>query len=89
MRAVSANDPSSPLLNLLRWMAAHSQFPSSRLPAKSELLLIMTSAASVEENAANARNPLQRRDQAKDAAMRAHALRRSMVHYKCDNSAKV
>ena len=29
------------------------------------------------------------RDGAKDSALRAHAMRRSLVHFKCDNSAKV
>lgn len=87
--SVSANEPTSPLLGLLRWLAAHSQFPSSRLPAKSELLLILTAAAAAEEGAGGVQNRVQSRDYAKDAAMRAHALRRSMVHYKCDNSAKV
>ena len=29
------------------------------------------------------------RDPARDSALRAHAMRRSQVHFKCDNSAKV
>lgn len=80
---------SSPYLTLLRWLTAYAKFPASRLSARSELLLILTAAAAEEENATARRDPLQRRDQAKDAAMRAHALRRSMVHFRCDNSAKV
>lgn len=86
---MSASETSSPLLNLLRWLAAHAQFPASRLPVRQELLLILTAAAAFEEESANARNPVQHREKGKDSALRAHALRRSMVHYRCDNSAKV
>lgn len=87
--AVSASATASPLLNLLRWLSAHAKFPASRLAPRAELLLILTAAAAFEEAAVNARTPVQRRELGKDPALRAHALRRSMVHYRCDNSAKV
>lgn len=86
---MSASETTSPLLNLLRWLTEHAKFPASRLPPRAELLLILTAAASFEEEAANARAPIQHREMGKDAALRAHTLRRSMVHYRCDNSAKV
>lgn len=86
---MSASETSSPLLNLLRWLTAHAKFPASRLPPRAELLLILTAAAAFEEASINARNRIQHREVGKDAALRAHTLRRSMVHYRCDNSAKV
>jgi hypothetical protein len=76
----------------LRWLATHADFPRARLSDAAERLLLLSIAAREEEAAEQARQNaggVQRRDQAKDAAMRAHAMRRSMVHYRCDNSAKV
>jgi len=70
-------------------MTAHAKFPASRLPPRAELLLIITAAAAFDEANVNARTPVHLRQVGKDAALRAHALRRSMVHYRCDNSAKV
>jgi hypothetical protein len=90
---VSDSVTSSSLLNTLRWLAAHTRFPASRLPTKAETLLLIATAAQHEEAqaAANAAGlfHIKSRDIAKDSALRAHALRRSMVHFKCDNSAKV
>ncbi len=76
----------------LRWLSQFVGFPGNRLPVKAETLLLIATAAETEEaeaNSANLRFNIERRDGKKDAALRAHALRRSMVHYKCDNSAKV
>lgn len=70
-------------------MATYGRFPQSRLPAKAELLLLVSAMAAEEEAAPGNRNIIQRRDAAKDSAMRAHSMRRSLVHYRCDNSAKV
>jgi hypothetical protein len=79
--------------NTLRWLASYACFPASRLPAKAETLLLIAVAAQQEEAQLAARNAglfhIKTRDTAKDSALRAHALRRSMVHFKCDNSAKV
>jgi hypothetical protein len=74
---------------LIRWLAAHTAFPASRLPNEAELLLLFGLAAKTEENAENERHLIVTRNSAKDAALRAHNLRRNQVHYKCDNSAKV
>jgi len=71
-------------------MSAHAAFPRSRLAPRAELLLLLSTCAAIESDGPNQTGGhVQRRDSAKDAAMRAHAIRRSMVHYKCDNSAKV
>jgi hypothetical protein len=90
---VSDSVPASSLLTTLRWLSAHARFPASRLPDKAETLLLIATAAQQEETnaAANASGlfHIKTRDVAKDAALRAHAMRRSLVHFKCDNSAKV
>ena len=49
-------------------------------------LASLVAAAEAEERQ---RFLIQRRDPAQTSALRAHGLRRSQVHYKCDNSAKV
>jgi len=81
---------SAPLLTTLRWLSAQVNFPASRLPDAAERLLLMSVVHEVEEIAFNAsKTPIQRRENAKESAMRAHAMRRSLVHFRCDNSAKV
>jgi hypothetical protein len=86
---VTASD-SVPFLNILRWLSAQVNFPASRLPDAAERLLLMSVVNEVEETAFNAtKKPIQRRENAKESAMRAHAMRRSLVHYRCDNGAKV
>ncbi|HEU5080208.1 MAG TPA: hypothetical protein VFT72_13430 [Opitutaceae bacterium] len=90
--STGTTSPSPPLTQLVRWLGAHTDFPRVRLSDAAERLLLLSVAAANESEAAanqNAGGGVQRRDQAKDAAMRAHAMRRSMVHYRCDNSAKV
>jgi|GEM_PF-334637 hypothetical protein len=88
-----SDSSSSSFLNTLRWLAAHARFPASRLPDKAETLLLIATAAQHEEAQIAARDAglfhIKSRDGAKESALRAHALRRSMVHFKCDNSAKV
>ena len=80
---------SNPLQQTVRWLGAHTLFPSSRLEGRAETLLCIGALAAAQEAAENARFLVQRRDGAKDAALRAHNARRSLVHFKCDNSAKV
>ena len=86
---MSGSEQRNPLEQAVRWMAAHAAFPASRLASGAELLLCVGALAEAQEAAENARFLIQRRDGAKDAALKAHAMRRSLVHYKCDNSAKV
>jgi hypothetical protein len=79
-----------PLLPILRWLAQNARFPGSRLPVKAETLLLLAAAAQTEEVGSNqSRFLITTRDGAKDSALRAHAMRRSLAHYKCDNGAKV
>ena len=79
----------NPLQQTVSWLATHARFPLTRLESSAEVLLCVSALAEAEEAAQAARFLVQRRDGAKDSALRAHALRRSRVHYKCDNSAKV
>ncbi len=83
--AISAD----PLRDTLRWLAAHTCFPLSRLEAPAETLLCFAAAAAAEEAAEQRRFLIKPRDAAQTSALRTHALRRSQVHFKCDNSAKV
>ncbi len=75
---------------VLGWMNRHAGFPRHRLPAKAEQMLCVAALAAEEERAEQQQSfGLQRRDPAMASALRSHALRRTQVHYKCDNSAKV
>lgn len=85
---MSANEE-NPFAQTVRWLAAHAAFPASRLERGAETLLCVGMLAAAQEAAENERFLIERRDGAKDSALRAHAMRRSQVHYKCDNSAKV
>ena len=80
---------SDPLRDTLLWLAQHAGFPTMRLPAKAEALVCVAALAAVEEAREQQRFLIQRRDPAQTSALRAHGLRRSQVHFKCDNSAKV
>jgi hypothetical protein len=80
---------SNPLQVTVSWLASNTRFPTSRLQSHAETLLCIAALAQAAEAAESARFLVQRRDGAKDSALRAHAMRRSQVHYKCDNSAKV
>ena len=80
---------SNPLQMTVGWLAANTRFPASRLQPPAEVLLCVAALVEAAEAADGERFLVQRRDGAKDSALRAHALRRSQVHFKCDNSAKV
>lgn len=75
----------------LSWLSSGTGFPRFRLPAEAERMLLVAVAAAEDEagDAARERFLVKTRDPARDSALRAHALRRSQVHFKCDNSAKV
>jgi hypothetical protein len=78
-----------PLRETVQWLARHTLFPAGRLETRAETLLCVAALAANEEAQAQRRFALQRRVPAQTAALKAHGLRRSQVHYKCDNSAKV
>lgn len=78
-----------PLTETVRWLAAHAGFPARRLEPRAELAVCFAALASAEDAAEQQRFLIQRRDPAQTAALRTHAVRRSLVHFKCDNSAKV
>ena len=79
----------TPLLQTLRWMAAHARFPAQRLPDKAELLVLIATAAANEEAAAGPVNagPVAR-NKTFAAQMRNYTAQRRRVHINCDNSAK-
>lgn len=79
----------NPMNETVRWLAQHAAFPRRRLPAQAETLVCLSVLAAAEEAQEQQRYALQRRDPAQTAALRAQGLRRSQVHFKCDNSAKV
>jgi len=73
----------------VHWLTRHAGFPQRRLPERAEALVCISALAAAEEAAEQQRFALQRRNPAETSALRAHGLRRSQVHFKCDNSAKV
>jgi hypothetical protein len=81
--------PADPLRDTVSWLAAHARFPASRLAAPAETLLCVAALAAAEEAESQRRFLIERRVSSQTSALRAHALRRSQVHFKCDNSAKV
>jgi hypothetical protein len=81
--------PVNPFHDTVRWLAAHTPFPASRLESRAEIMLCMAALAAGENEVESQRFLVKSRDGAKDAALRAHAQRRSHAHFKSDNSAKV
>ena len=80
----------NPLQQLCSWLSAQAGFPARRLPAAAELMLCVSALAGAEAPTAETGPKLfDRRVGSQTSALRSHALRRSQVHYKCDNSAKV
>ena len=80
----------SPFLNTVRWLSSYAGFPAARLPARAELLLLITTAAE-EEQVALQRSPrflIERNDKASDASLKAYAMNRSLAHYVCNNGQK-
>lgn len=76
--------------SLLHWLSRRAGFPWVRLPAEAERLLCFAASAQREAaDSAASGNRIVRQDPAAAAALRQHELRRSRVHFKCDNSAKV
>jgi len=86
---MSSTTDSDSMRDLLRWLVQYAGFPARRLPAKAEAVLCVAALAATEEEQERQRFLIQRRDPAQTSALRQHGLRRSQVHFKCDNSAKV
>jgi hypothetical protein len=78
-----------PLSVALSWLVRHAGFPRVRLSPEAEQMVCVAALAAVEEAAEQQRFALQRRQPGQASALKAHVLRRTQVHYKCDNSAKV
>jgi len=86
MSAVESKDI---LAETVRWLAEHAGFPARRLESRAETLLCIGALAAAEETIVQGRVLFERRVGAETSAQRTHSLRRSQVHFKCDNSAKV
>ncbi|MBI5690781.1 MAG: hypothetical protein HZC55_11875 [Verrucomicrobia bacterium] len=71
------------------WLGRHAGFPNRRLSAAAEGMICVAALAAADEAQEQARFLIQSKDPAQAAALRTHGLRRSQVHFKCDNSAKV
>lgn len=87
---VSAAPAISPFQQTLRWLAAHANFPAARLPARVELLLLIATAAEIEQVALQ-RSPrflVERNDVARDSSLRAYTMNRSLAHYVSNNGQK-
>lgn len=87
--SMESRDGAGALGEVVHWLAQHAGFPRCRLPAKAEVMICVTALARAEETEERERFALQRRKPGEAAALKTHALRRTQVHFKCDNSAKV
>ncbi len=80
----------TPMQQTLRWLATNAGFPAARLPARAEILLLISTAAE-EEQVALQRSPrflIERNDKASDASLKAYTMNRSLAHYVCNNGQK-
>jgi len=83
------SSPAEPFPEVIRWLSRHAGFPAGRLPAGAETMVCLAALAATGEAAENKRHLIQGQSPAQAASLRAHALRRSRVHYKSDNGQKV
>jgi hypothetical protein len=80
----------TPFQNTVRWLSAYAGFPAARLPARAEILLLISTAAE-EEQVALQRSPrflIERNDKASDASLKAYTMNRSLAHYVSNNGQK-
>ncbi|HEY1110063.1 MAG TPA: hypothetical protein VGE76_15540 [Opitutaceae bacterium] len=83
------SDAANPMQEAVTWLTRYTCFPFYRLPAKAEAMIFVAAISSSMEIVEAQRFALQRRKPEETSAQRQHAQRRSLVHFKCDNSAKV
>ena len=86
---MSSSVSTDPLRDTVRWLATHTRFPASRLETRAETMLCIAALAAADEAGARERHLIKSSDAAMMSAQRTMANRRKMVHFKCDNSAKV
>jgi hypothetical protein len=79
----------NPFRQTVGWLATHTRFPASRLETRAETMLCMAALATAEEAGERERHLIKSSDGAMMSAQRTMANRRKLVHFKCDNSAKV
>jgi hypothetical protein len=85
--STATSDPS--FAAALGWLVKHAGFPTRKLPPEAVGMVCAAALAAAEEAAEQERYLIQRRDPAQTSALKTLGLRRSQVHFKCDNSAKV
>lgn len=79
----------TPFQKTLSWLTTHAGFPSQRLPARAELLLLISTAAEEEDLGSRTRNKPGLQFNANHAAqIRNYTAQRRRAHINCDNSAK-
>lgn len=84
------NVPASlPIAGVVGWLHTRTGFPTRRLKTDAEVLVCLEALAANAEMEDRQRYLIQSRDPAQTSAQKQHAQRRSLVHFKCDNSAKV
>ena len=86
---MTMNESGEQLGRTLGWLVRYAGFPRCALPEKPLLMVCVAALAAGEEEAERQRFALQRRNPGETSALKQHALRRTQVHFKCDNSAKV
>ncbi len=80
----------TPFQKTVSWLAAHANFPTSRLPTKAELMVLIVTAAE-QEQVALQRSPrflIESNNIAADASLKAYTMNRSLAHYVCNNAQK-
>lgn len=87
--AIVSASSNHPLTSLVPWLVQYTRFPAARLPQRAELMLIMSAIQEQDSGGVSTSTHFERRRAGETASQRAHALMRSRVHFKCDNSAKV
>ena len=80
----------APFLRTLRWLAAHTGFPASRLPSRPELLVLIATAAAADGEPASPGSAHRKivHNANFSAQLRNYTAQRRRAHLTVDNSAK-
>lgn len=78
-----------PVAGVVRWLKTNAGFPAFRLKPQAEVLVCLEALAANAEAEDRERYLIKSSDPAQTSALKQHAERRKLVHFKCDNSAKV
>ncbi|MDD3180721.1 MAG: hypothetical protein PHQ04_10260 [Opitutaceae bacterium] len=81
--------PDTSRYQTLRWLATYAGYPTRRLPARAELLLLIAAGAAEEELLPDRNQSVRMSGQPFNAALRQYTTTRRHAHIKSDNRAKV